>query len=442
MKKLFLLITVIMSVSAHALRANDEVATIRFMSPYSMAEGALGSLFSNSFIMEYHYFITANDMYLGDLRVGEYVDVKVSPGTYDFVLYANANKNGIQFSDCTFERAKSEGVSSVYKNITVEAGQMYYIDLTKLKHTLSNEKAYARAIAKNQLVRKENTVQSPQSDPQILAANQTTTTPTPAKTNLSKVDKDIPFSKTANENTYALIIVNENYQELAPVNYAINDGQIFKQYCVQTLGIPEKQIRFCRDASYGNMVGAVDWLAYALNNFEGSKAIVYYCGHGLPDEKTGQAYIIPVDGKGTNMKTCYSLKELYKTLAATKAQSITYFLDACFTGANKEGSMLIAARGVARKPEKESLSGNTIVFSASSGDETAMTLNTEEHGLFTYYLLKKLQETKGDVTYGELADYIHQHVKKDAFLINEKPQTPVVATSPSVVNTWKNMKLK
>ena len=82
MKKLFLLITVIMSVSAHALRANDEVATIRFMSPYSMAEGALGSLFSNSFIMEYHYFITANDMYLGDLRVGEYVDVKVSPGTY------------------------------------------------------------------------------------------------------------------------------------------------------------------------------------------------------------------------------------------------------------------------------------------------------------------------------------------------------------------------
>ena len=71
-----------------------------------------------------------------------------------------------------------------------------------------------------------------------------------------------------------------------------------------------------------------------------------------------------------------------------------------------------------------------------------MTLDKEGHGLFTYYLLKKLQESEGNVTYGDLADYLHQHVKKDAFLINEKPQTPVVATSPAVVSTWKQMKLK
>ena len=190
------------------------------------------------------------------------------------------------------------------------------------------------------------------------------------------------------------------------------------------------------------MFDGVEKLTYCLNNFPDAKAIVYYCGHGIPDEKTSQAYIVPVDGKGTNMSTCYSLNKLYKTLAATKAQSITYFMDACFTGANKEGSMLVAARGVARAPEKETLSGKTIVFSASSGDETAMTLDEQGHGLFTYYLLKKLQDSKGDVTYGELADYINQNVKKDAFLINEKPQTPVVATSPAVVNTWKTMKLK
>ena len=104
--------------------------------------------------------------------------------------------------------------------------------------------------------------------------------------------------------------------------------------------------------------------------------------------------------------------------------------------------MLVAARGVARAPEKETLSGKTVVFSASSGDETAMTLDKEGHGLFTYYLLKKLQETAGDVTYGDLADYLNQHVKKDAFLINEKPQTPVVATSPAIMNTWKQMTFK
>ncbi len=258
----------------------------------------------------------------------------------------------------------------------------------------------------------------------------------------SDVDSNIPQTKKESDNTYALIIANEDYQFVDPVNFASHDGEVFKEYCIKTLGIPEKQVRYCANASYGVISGGVDWLKYALDNFEGSKAIVYYCGHGIPDEKTGDAYIVPVDGKGTNTATCYSLNKLYTTLAATKAVNVTYFMDACFTGANKEGSMLVAARGVAREAKKEKLDGNAVVFSASSADETAMTYPEKGHGLFTYFLLKKLQETSGDVTYDELAGYINKNVKKEAFLINEKPQTPVVATSPKAASSWKSMKLK
>ena len=274
--------------------------------------------------------------------------------------------------------------------------------------------------------------------------------PTPAPTSApaekqvikSDVDQNIPQTNNKSENTYALIIANEDYQFVDDVNFAAHDGEVFKEYCIKTLGIPERQIRYCANASYGIISGGVDWLKYALNNFEGCKAIVYYCGHGIPDEKTGDAYIIPVDGKGTNTTTCYSLNTLYTTLANTKASNITYFMDACFTGANKEGSMLVAARGVAREAKKEVLEGKSVVFSASSGDETAMTYSEKGHGLFTYFLLKKLQETQGNVSYSELADYINKNVKKEAFLINEKPQTPVIATSPGAADSWSNMKLK
>ena len=258
----------------------------------------------------------------------------------------------------------------------------------------------------------------------------------------SDVDKNIPQSGKESEDTYALIIANEEYQFVDDVNFAAHDGEVFKEYCIKTLGIPERQIRYCANASYGVISGGVDWLKYALNNFEGCKAIVYYCGHGIPDEKTGDAYIIPVDGKGTNTTTCYSLNSLYSTLASTKASNITYFMDACFTGANKEGSMLVAARGVAREAKKEVLEGKSVVFSASSGDETAMTYPEKGHGLFTYFLLKKLQETSGNVSYSDLADYINKNVKKEAFLINEKPQTPVVATSTAASGSWKTMTLK
>lgn len=258
----------------------------------------------------------------------------------------------------------------------------------------------------------------------------------------SDVDVNIPATGKKSSETFVLIIANEDYQYIDKVKYAARDGEIFKEYCIKTLGVPEKQVRYCPNASFGVINGGVDWLRYALENFEGSRGIVYYCGHGIPDEHTGDAYIIPVDGKGTNMMTCYSLNTLYKTLAATNAENITYFMDACFTGANKEGSMLVAARGVAREPKKETLEGNAVVFSASSGDETAMTNEEQHHGLFTYYLLKKIQDTKGDVSYEELAAYISKNVKKDAFLLNEKPQNPVVATSPDAQDSWKTMNLK
>ena len=259
---------------------------------------------------------------------------------------------------------------------------------------------------------------------------------------ISDVDKNIPQGTKKSEDTYVLIIANEDYQFVDDVNFAAHDGEVFKEYCIKTLGIPERQIRYYANATYGVISGGVDWLKYALNNFEGCKAIVYYCGHGIPDEKTGDAYIIPVDGKGTNTTTCYSLNSLYSTLASTKASNITYFMDACFTGANKEGSMLVAARGVAREAKKEVLEGKSVVFSASSGDETAMTYPEKGHGLFTYFLLKKLQETSGNVSYSDLADYINKNVKKEAFLINEKPQTPVVATSTAASGSWKTMTLK
>ena len=264
----------------------------------------------------------------------------------------------------------------------------------------------------------------------------------PAPTIESEVDVNIPVSTKKAENTYALIIANENYEFVDNVDYALHDGEIFKEYCIKTLGIPERQVLFAKNATAGMMNGEIDKLVKLANIDAGANIIVYYCGHGIPDENTNEAYLIPVDGKGANIVTCYSLNKLYTTLSATNAANITYFLDACFTGANREGSMLVAARGVAREAKKEVLSGNTVVFAAASQDETAMAYTEKTHGMFTYFLLKKLQDTKGDVTYGELAEYIKKNVQKESLLVNDKAQSPNIATSVAVTESWSNMTLK
>ena len=124
------------------------------------------------------------------------------------------------------------------------------------------------------------------------------------------------------------------------------------------------------------------------------------------------------------------------------AASTMVFLDACFSGAQRGDGMLVAARGVAIKPKAATPQGNMYVLSAASGQETAMPYREKNHGIFTYYLLKKLQETKGDVTLKELTDYVTRQVKEQSNNINKKPQNPQVTLSGNMGSMWNSLKLR
>lgn len=144
---------------------------------------------------------------------------------------------------------------------------------------------------------------------------------------------------------------------------------------------------------------------------------------------------------GNDVSTGYSLDKLYDDLSSKPAKSVVVFLDACFSGAKRDGGMLASARGVAIKAKQNAPKGNMVVLSASQGDETAYPYKGKGHGMFTYYLLKKLQETKGDVSLGELSDYVTSEVKKQSIVVNGKMQTPLVSPSSSATD-WRNWKLR
>ena len=260
----------------------------------------------------------------------------------------------------------------------------------------------------------------------------------------SAVDKNIPGTSTVNDKTFAVIIANENYQNASNVPFAINDGGTFRSYCEKTLGIPQSNIRYVPNATLNNILGAVSWLENVMNSYEGqAKAIFYYAGHGIPDEASKDSYLLPVDGIGSNVRTGYKLQNLYASLGKMPSKSTTVFLDACFSGANRDGEMINPSlRGVVIRANAAAPGGNMVVFSAAQGSETAMPYSEESHGMFTYFLLKKLQETKGDVTYEELGDYIRQNVARQSIVLNGKSQTPCVTPSASLGTSWQSWTLK
>lgn len=151
--------------------------------------------------------------------------------------------------------------------------------------------------------------------------------------------------------------------------------------------------------------------------------------------------MLPVDGYGTDTSTGYSLKELYAILGQLPAEQVVVLLDACFSGSQRGEGMLASARGVAIKAKPNKVDGKMVILSAAQGDETAYPYEEQGHGLFTYYLLKKIQETNGNVSLGDLAAYIKDNVSKKSIVVNGKPQTPSVSPSAILGETWKNWKL-
>jgi hypothetical protein len=56
--------------------------------------------------------------------------------------------------------------------------------------------------------------------------------------------------------------------------------------------------------------------------------------------------------------------------------------------------------------------------------------------------LRKIQETGGNITWGDLFDYVSETVKNNSINMNGKVQTPTVSVSQSMKDVWKSIKIR
>ena len=229
------------------------------------------------------------------------------------------------------------------------------------------------------------------------------------------------------------------------IDFAAADAIAFKSFAHNVFGIPKENIRFLVNGRKHEMTKLIAEVIKLAKTTAGGNAeiIMFYAGHGFPDERTQEPYIMPVDISGADVTNGIKLSKLYSDLTASPNISrVTVFIDACFSGGGRE-SGLLAARAVKIKPkETQLMKGNLVVFSASSGDQTALPYSEMNHGMFTYALLKKLKETKGDITYGFLDEFIRVFVENKSQRINEKEQNPKTNVSPEAVESWSDWKIR
>ena len=264
---------------------------------------------------------------------------------------------------------------------------------------------------------------------------------------ISDVDKNIPINTKKFNNRYAIIFGNEDYSSFQPdlskevnVDFAVNDAKIFKEYCEKTLGIPAINIRYVANATYGKMKQNIDWINKLMKNSYGEMEVFfYYAGHGLPDEVTKEAYLIPVDVSGTNLQSAIKLQDVYKSLTEYESAGVTAFIDACFSGGARNQEM-VKARGVKVVPRGDFIEGGIVAFSASSGNQSSNAFNEQKHGIFTYYLLKALQESKGEMNYKTFWEGLKRTVSFESIKVNSKEQDPQVMVGKLLEKNWGELK--
>ena len=248
----------------------------------------------------------------------------------------------------------------------------------------------------------------------------------------SDVDS-LPATKAKlNKNAYAIIIGIENYRQGLPkADFAGSDAKLMSEYLIKVLGYPEENvITLLNDrALKSDMEKYFDrWL---INNVEeNGRVFIYYSGHGAPNTKTGDAYLVPYDGDPTFIaETGYSIARLYGSLGKLKAKEITVVIDSCFSGGGGRSVLAKGAKPLVMTINMPAIQKNISAMTASSKDQISSAYEEKGHGLFTYFLLKGIKnedvvKPDGSIKLDELYEYIKPQVERIARKQFNNEQTP------------------
>jgi hypothetical protein len=241
-------------------------------------------------------------------------------------------------------------------------------------------------------------------------------------------------NKKSNKN-YAIVIGIENYrQKLPKADHATNDATVVTNYLVKSLGYPEENVITLTN-EHATKSDLDKYLSSWLkNNVEkDSSVFIYYSGHGAPNPKNGDAYLVPYDGDPAYISdTGYSLKQLYANLAKLPAKQLVVALDSCFSGAGGKSVAAPGSRSLVRV--EKTTAQNIVVMTASADDQISSTYMDKGHGIFTYFLLKGIKEfLEGDsnnrVRIADLYAYLKPKVESISRKKFNSEQTPQLITA-------------
>ena len=232
------------------------------------------------------------------------------------------------------------------------------------------------------------------------------------------------------ENSYALIIGIDKYENVRNLDYAVEDANSIRSLLIEQFNFPPENITLLvnEKATYTKIKKSLSYVTRQAS--ENDRILIFFAGHGetidLP-ESGEMGFLIPVDGeKGDLYGTSLEMDELRKVSSLSKAKHILYLVDACYGGIAAVGSRGLEPDKTPNYIDKITKDKSRQIITAGGRDEPVIEKPEWGHSAFTLNLIRGLKEGRADsnsdgvITANELGIFLEEKVTIDS----DYQQTP------------------
>ena len=222
----------------------------------------------------------------------------------------------------------------------------------------------------------------------------------------------------------ALVIGNDNYQQVTRLDKAANDADAM----ARELALAGFEVLKHRDLTFRKTVLAFEEFFDKIKG--GDEVVVFYAGHGVQTDRG--SYLLPTDIEGETQsqieKISYSVNNLLEELDRIKARFSLIIVDACRDNPLRSRGRTI---GIARGLNAPDLAkGQMVIFSAGRGQKALDSLNDKDqnpNGVFTRELVARMRAP--GVSVEKLAIEVKNSVERLAMTVNHDQRPLIVNDS-------------
>jgi hypothetical protein len=191
---------------------------------------------------------------------------------------------------------------------------------------------------------------------------------------------------------YALVIGNQNYKDLNPIDTSLNDAEEVAKVLKTRYGF---EVNLLRDASRQQINDAFSNYEAVLD--EKSSLLIYYSGHGTYVDGVEYAYWQPINSKEGSRSEWISSNDIVQSLKLMKAAHILVVADSCFAGGLFKYSYPGRSGGepIEELQKLMELKSRTVI--ASGGLEPVDAGGEDGHSVFGKTFLDGLKKMPGGV---------------------------------------------